>query len=172
MWKFTSDATGGGAWSEEGINYTTSQSLLRPGGQDCGITLGEVGYYVGVRVWEEPDVNASPTGYCQDTITAFNISANTWSSTLKTSIGTEGTIQGASIGTISALGLDKRGLLVLIGGKDPGTNVSDAYYGFSHYFNFSNTTIYDPYIDVWYAQTATGDIPGVRIFLHGNYAGR
>lgn len=128
----------------------------------CGITLGEVGYYVGVRVWEQPDVNASPTGYYQDTITAFNISANTWSNTLKTSIGTEGTIQGASIGTISALGLDKRGLLVLIGGKDPMTNVSDAYYGFSHYFNFSNITIYDPYIDVWYAQTATGDIPGVR----------
>jgi hypothetical protein len=81
---------------------------------------------------------------------------------LNSRIGTEGTIQGGSIGTISALGLDGRGFIVLLGGGDPGTNVSDLTYFSSHYFDFSNVTIYDPYIDVWYAQTATGDIPGVR----------
>ena len=107
-------------------------------------------------------MNASPTGYYQDTITTFNISANTWSNALKAGIGTEGTIQGGSIGTISALGLDRRCLIVLLGGWDPGTNVSDDSYAFSHYFDFSNVIIYDPYIDVWYTQTATGDIPGAR----------
>jgi hypothetical protein len=54
------------------------------------------------------------------------------------------------------------GLIVLLGGGDPGTNVSDLTYYSSHYFDFSNVTIYDPHIDVWYAQTATGDIPGLR----------
>ena len=107
-------------------------------------------------------MNASPTGYYKDTITMFNISANTWSNALKSRIGTEGTIQGGSIGTISALGLDGRGLIVLLGGGDPGTNVSDLTYYSSHYFDFSNVTIYDPYIDAWHAQTATGDIPAVR----------
>jgi hypothetical protein len=101
LWKFTSDGTGGVTWSEVGINYPASQPLLGPGGPGCGITLGETGYYVGGRVSEQSDVNASPTGYYQDTITMFNISANTWSNALKSRIGAEGTIQGGSIGTIS-----------------------------------------------------------------------
>jgi len=49
--------------------------------------------------------------------------------------------------------------MVIIGGRDPGTNVSQSP---ANYFEFSNVTLYDPYIDIWYAQEAIGDVPTVR----------
>jgi hypothetical protein len=121
--------------------------------------IGDVGYYVGGRVWKQSDMDASPTGYFQNTITTFNMSSGIWNNELKTSIGSSGTIEGASIGTITAFGLDGRGLIVLIGGRDPGTNVSAPI---ANYFALSNVTLYDPYIDRWYAQQASGDIPPPR----------
>jgi hypothetical protein len=166
LWKFTSDGTGNGTWSEEPINYTapssatgTSQNLFRPGNLGCSTTIGDTGYHVGGRIWDESDVDASPTGYFQNTITSFNMSSGVWSNDLNTSIGSVGTVVGASAGTITALGLDGRGLLVLIGGRDPGTNVTAPP---TNYYELSNVTLYDPYIDVWYAQQASGDIPSPR----------
>jgi hypothetical protein len=166
LWKFTSDGTGSGTWSEESINYTAVSSsqphhLLRPGGDGCGITIGDTAYYVGGRVWQQSDVDASPTDYFPNVITSFNISSGVWSNNLITRIGSSGTIGGAQIGTISAVGIDGRGLIVLIGGGVPGTNISDSINP-SKYFELSNVTLYDPYLDAWYAQKASGAIPGPR----------
>jgi hypothetical protein len=132
---------------------------LRPGGTGCSTTLRDTGYYVGGRVWEQSDVDASPIGYFQNTTTSFNFSSGTWNNERHTSVGSAGTIEGASAGTVSALGLDGRGLMVIIGGRDPGTNASQPL---ANYFELSNVTLYDPYIDKWYAQQASGDIPAVR----------
>ena len=167
LWKFTSDDTGNGTWSEEPVNYippsspssATSQILFRPGNLGCSTTIGDTGYYVGGRVGQQFDVERSPTGYFQNTITSFNMSSGLWSNNLITSIGSVGAVVGASAGSITALGLDGRGLLVLIGGRDPGTNVTAPP---TNYYELSNVTLYDPYIDVWYAQQASGDIPSPR----------
>jgi hypothetical protein len=164
LWKFSSDGAGGGAWSQIPINYTMlsslSQRLLRPGGTGSGVAIGSTGYYVGGRVWEQSDVDASPTGYFQNTVTSFNSSSGAWNNELPTRIGSSGTIEGARAVTIPAIGLDERGLMVIIGGRDPGTNVSAPS---ANYFGLDNVTIYDPYIDVWFAQHATGEvIPAIR----------
>jgi hypothetical protein len=90
-------------------------------------------------------MDASPTGYSQNTITLFNSSSGIWNNELSTSIGSSGTIEGAAAGTVTACGLDGRGLMVIIGGRDPGTNVSQSP---ANYFEFSNVTLYDPYIDI------------------------
>lgn len=49
--------------------------------------------------------------------------------------------------------------MIVVGGRDPGTNVSQPP---ANYSAFDNVTLYDPYIDVWYAQKASGDIPASR----------
>lgn len=101
-------------------------------------------------------------GYYKNTITSFNTSSGVWRNDLITRIGSSGTIDGAQSGIVSALGLDGRDLIVIIGGFDPGTNASAPT---KNYFDFGNITFYDPYIDRWYAQSAIGDIPGVREYF-------
>ena len=112
LWKFTSDGTGNGTWSEEPISYiapssatSQMQNLFRPGNLGCSTTIGDTGYYVGGRIWDQSDVDASPAGYFQNTITSFNMSSGVWSNDLNTSIGSVGAVVGASAGTITALGL-------------------------------------------------------------------
>jgi hypothetical protein len=164
LWRFTGDGTGNGTWVEEPISYiapstATSQTLFRPDGTGCSTTIGDTGYYVGGRVWQQSDVDASQGGYFQNTITSFNMSSGVWNNSLRTSIGSGGEIRDASAGSITALGLDGRGLIVLIGGRDPGWNATAPP---TNYYDLSNVTIYDPSTDIWYAQQASGDVPSPR----------
>ncbi|KAF1987247.1 hypothetical protein K402DRAFT_55465 [Aulographum hederae CBS 113979] len=163
LWKFTSDESGSGSWSQETIDYAhpssdSSEQPSRPDGFGCGITLGDTGYYVGGRVSAKSDPYEI-NGYFQKTTTSYNMTSGVWNNKLYTKIGTTGAIIGASAGGVSAIGLDGRPLIVLIGGRDPGT---DAKAKPANYISFDNVTLYDPYIDRWYAQKASGEIPAFR----------
>jgi hypothetical protein len=120
------------------------------------ITLGDASGNSLGTVWEQSDADAAPTGYFHSTATSFNFSSGIWNNELPTRIGSSSAIEGAKAGTVPAFSLDGRGLMVVIGGRDPGTNVSKPP---ENYIGFNNVTLYDPYIDTWYAQQATGDIP-------------
>ena len=67
-------------------------------------------------------------------------------------------IQNPGVVNIPALGLDGRGLLIVLGGRDPGPTP----WGPGALTSFKNITIYDTCIGTRYVQHATGDIPGPR----------
>ncbi|CZR63202.1 uncharacterized protein PAC_13099 [Phialocephala subalpina] len=141
------------------MNYTAtslsaSQHLLRPGGLGSSTNIVSTGYFVGEYIYRGSDVNASPNGHFQNTITSYNLSSGQWENERVTRI-------------------DGRGLMVVIGGRDRGTKVSQ---NSGTYFGFDNVTIYDPYIDVWEvpavrdsfcAVTVAGDNGTYEIFIYG-----
>lgn len=165
LWKFTSDEWGSGTWSQQTINYpTTSPSRLkhsRSGGDGAGVVIGDIAYYLGGRVWPGSEMDAPADGYFPNTVTSFNMSSGTWDNSLVTRIGNSSTMYGAQIGTVPAVGLGGRGIIVMVGGGLPGKNNS-ASVAPGNYFDMNNITLYDPYLDAWYAQKASGDIPGPR----------
>lgn len=134
---------------------------MRSGGDGAGVVIGDTAYYVGGRVWPQSDLDASSEGYFPNTITSFNISSGIWDNSRVTRIGTSSIMGGAQIGTVPAAGLGGRGLIVLVGGGVPGRNNSESVVP-GHYFDMNNVTLYDPHLDAWYAQKASGDIPGPR----------
>lgn len=163
LWKFTSDAEGGGTWSQEPIDFSAtshlSQHLLRPGRLGFGTTIGDVGYQIGGQVWGQSDNNSSPLGFFTSKITSYNMSSVAWNNDKNTHIGSAVTIGGASAQTLSASSSDGRELMVIFGGRDLGTDVNVQT---TTYFELDSITIYDPYIDVWFSQQATGEIPAIR----------
>lgn len=163
LWKFTINAEGGGVWSQEPIDQDsvspTSQRLLRPGRFGFGTTIKDVGYHVGGQVWGNSDKDSSRLGFFTNKVASYNISSGIWNNDHNTSLGSVGTIGGASAQTIFALNPGDRGLMVIFGGRDLGTNVTGPP---TDYFKLDNITLYDPYIDVWSTQQATGEIPAIR----------
>lgn len=168
LWKFSSDGNGSGAWSQDPFNNMSQISPqsagmpIRPGEGGCSITLGDTGYHVGGQVWPEsdPGINDGVFGF-KDTISSFNTTTSSWGKNLKTLIGTTGAIMGASAVSVPATGLENRSLIVLIGGREPGPEANTPAYQ-NRYYGLDNVTIYDPTINKWFAQRATGDIPNFR----------
>lgn len=98
-------------------------------------------------------------------ITSLNSSSGEWNGEANINLNSQGTTLGARAVTVPAFGLDDRGLMVIMGGLDPGQNLSlgsSLAQEDTSFTKFDNITLYDPYIDRWYTQTATGDIPAAR----------
>ena len=105
----------------------------------------------------DPTVVSLPDEHLwETTVTSFNSSSRIWDDESPVRLNSFGTSVGACAVKVTALGLDQRGLIFIMGGWDPGTVAGEVP---SDYVGFDNVTFYDPYIDIWYAQRATGDIP-------------
>ena len=159
LWKFAaSNGTGSGAWSQVVTSDLIFSELLRRSA-GSGATIGETGYYIGGQVW--PSTDPSITGddvIPQVGVVSFNSSSETWDNETSVGMNTYGTVRYSKVVTIPALGLDGRGLLITLGGEDPGLALD----GSNTLISLSNITIYDPYIDRWFAQNAVGAIPEAR----------
>jgi len=155
LWKFASDGKGGGLWTQENVSDPTFSKLQRSGSA-CGIAVGDSGYLVGGYVTLFTDASAS--GSQNSGMTSFNSSSGAWNYEATLPLSDFGNLFYASAVTIPASNLDDRGLLFVLGGlsvnPDP-TQQSDVA-------SFNNITMYDPYIDAWFSQHATGDVPTPR----------
>lgn len=116
-----------------------------------------------LRRESDPDVH-DYDAYNLDTIISYNTSSETWRNDLASQIGSSGKIRGAETGIIPAFGLDSRRLMIVIGGYDPWLNGAswNPKDELATDISFNNITIYDPYIDKWYAEHVSGDIPKPR----------
>jgi hypothetical protein len=159
LWKFAaSNGTGIGVWSQIITSDLTFSELLRRS-SGSGATIGETGYYIGGQVWflTDPSVTGGDA-IPQVGVVSFNSSSETWDNETSVGMNTCGTVRYSKVITIPAFGLDGRGLLITLGGEDPGL-ASD---GSNTLLSLSNITIYDPYIDRWFAQNAVGAVPEAR----------
>lgn len=167
LWKFTGDKAGGGIWTNSSRPPSSKlrNPIHRPGTFSCAATLGDTVYHIGGLVWAKTDPDVYDIdAYNLDTIISYNTTSGNWRNDLSSQIGSSGKIRGARTGEVSASGLDGRPLMIVIGGYDPwlsGSNWNPKGNALT-YVSFDNVTIYDPYIDKWYAQRASGDIPRPR----------
>jgi hypothetical protein len=165
LYEFDSDSEGGESWTrhqieDSDIEATSTNSFFRIDGSGVAFVVGDVAHYIGGQVWwrSDPETNANP-GHWHDRITALNMTSGQWTNRLGVGIGSSGTMLGGAVVSISALGLDERQLALFLGGCEGDRNVSAPM---TKYYDFANVTLYDPYIDRWYAQHATGDVPPHR----------
>jgi len=156
LWRFAVNGAGG-SWSQVPESSTTFNTLVRQA-RGWGLTVGDTGYYLGGILSSLSDPSAGSTATSMSMITSLNFTSGAWSKDLRIDLNSQGTVIGQKVLAITALGLDQRDLLVLIGGYDPDCSSC----GNSSYTYFSNITIYDPYIDLWLAQQATGPAPAPR----------
>lgn len=161
LWRFSSDGAGGGAWSQESISFESSPSpprLVRPV-YGCSTTIGDVGYYIGGKVTYLSDPNTLP-GYGfskHDYLIQFLFWYLEWENSCRhRQLRYKRGIKSCEH---SCVGSRRTGLMFILGGRDPGTNATQPP---ANYIAFSNITIYDPYVDRWYAQQAERDIPDSR----------
>lgn len=163
LWKFTSNSSGGGVWAQIPVNSETFSSLVRAS-VGSGVSISDTGLYVG-GVISGKTTHESGTGTDATGVISFNYTSGIWELDSSLGLGTNGEIVGARAVTIPAFGLDGRGLMVVLGGSDPARDPSlnwGATPGNNTMMLLSNITMYDPYIGLWTAQRATGDIPPPR----------
>jgi hypothetical protein len=131
----------------------------------CSISIGDTSYYIGGYVSSDSDPTAGSlphSGIYQTTVTSFDSSSGIWEGAALQVFDKSGASYGARAVTIPAFSLDERGLIFILGGWDPEEAVTSPSYPRGNYTGFDNITFYDPYIDRWYSQKVTGDIPAYR----------
>jgi hypothetical protein len=159
LWKFDSNGTGFGVWSQIQVTDSTFSNLLRRTSASGG-TIRDTGYYVSGEATSnsDPGVTEGLVKLPQIGVVSFNSSSGTWNNESSGGLNMYGTTRSSKVVTIPAFRLDGRGLLVVLGGEDPGTPAIPT----SPLVLLDNITIYDPYIGRWFSQRASGDIPGAR----------
>lgn len=157
LWKFVSDGTGLGVWSQIPVGDSTFSNLLRRT-SGCGATIRDTGYYVSGQATSasDPGVNKKGEQLPQIGVVSFNSSSRAWDNETSVGLNMYGKTRASKAVTLPAFSLDGRGLLVVLGGEEPGRPVDQAL------ASFNNITMYDPYIGRWFSQRASGDVPGAR----------
>lgn len=149
LWRFVADMDGGGVWSQVMLSGPAFGNVI-PRYQGSGTAIGDTGYYIGGQS------GATPTP--QVGVVSFNSTSKTFSTDLSSGLNEDGTVRYHSVVRVPAFGLDGRGLLIVLGGEDPGLGTNGA----NSLSTFDNITMYDPYINRWFAQAASGTIPPPR----------
>ncbi|KAG9237421.1 hypothetical protein BJ875DRAFT_418229 [Amylocarpus encephaloides] len=161
VWNFTSDKSGGGSWTEDTTSSTSmskAQVIRLVTGSYTAIR--DTGYYVGGLVNGQTDVSAAnDPDTPQQGITTFNFTSEKWTKESSIGLNDFGTSIASKTVSIPAFGSENRGLLFVLGGKDPGLTAQGKN---ADLVPLSNITIYNPYIEQWSAQRATGDVPLAR----------
>jgi len=164
LWKFKADGING-SW-EQTPESSDPEGIHRTNG-GAGFAVGDMAYYLGGTgfgrtddVFTDPETQTPVPG-----VISFNFTSNTWRNDSSIGLNAAGTSWSPQTIPITALGSDNRKILVVIGGTDPGLIPHDEtppYWDTTIFLDFSNVTMYDPYLGIWLAQQATGKIPPPR----------
>lgn len=126
------------SWSPVTVSDTAFSKLLRRN-TGAGATIGNTGYYVGGKANSDTDPSITQGGdFLQTGVVVFNASSEIWDDASSGGLNTQGTMLTSKTVTIPAFGLDGRGLLVVLGGQDPGLG------GSATLLSLNNITIYIP----------------------------
>ena len=165
LWKLSPDLSGGGVWSQESLassQFSSKPAQFHRPELGCSATIADTSFYIGgiVSTQSDPTAVSLPGTYLYETtVTSFNSSSGLWGDEATASLNSVGTSIGAKAVAVPAIGLDQRALIFVLGGWDPGFNINQPP---TDYVGLDNVTLYDPYIERWYSQKATGDIPAPR----------
>ncbi|KAH6674239.1 hypothetical protein B0J14DRAFT_653545 [Halenospora varia] len=136
-----------GFWSQTEVSDPTFSKLLRRSGAS-GAMIGETGHYIGGRIHIGTDPLVTEAGnFPQVGVVPFNSSSDTWDNQSSVGLNRYGTILNSKVITIPAFGPDGRGLLVVLGGQDPGidshgSNTLFVYGGINTYSNKDYANVY------------------------------
>jgi hypothetical protein len=164
LWKFTAHGITG-FWSNIQASSKEFESLHRAV-RGAGTVSGDIAYFFGGVGTQRSDYTFSKSG--QETplpgVISFNFTSSVWSNESTIGFNTAGTSAWEKTLSITALGSDDRTVLVVLGGCDLGIipQLYTTETTLTNFVPFSNITMYDPYIGVWFAQEATGQIPPPR----------
>lgn len=167
VWKLVPGDDGAGNWTEVITSdiAPSSQPLRRVDGWGASAVVDGTGYYFGGRIYSRSDPNVDDIGYEHNRITSLNMTTGDWTTNRASGLGINGTMRGGSAVPVPAPGLGGRSLVFVLGGWIPNPDIASLrpFTGHeSNYFDFSNVTFYDPYLDIWFVQQASGDVPTGR----------
>jgi hypothetical protein len=158
LWKFASDGSGGGAWSQEDTSPTAA-GITRPAG-GLGAAGNGVGYMLGGY---SSSVTAPETALVKGAIPLpgllkYDMSGRTWNNQSSAGYSTFGTGLFGHMQFVQRFG--PNGLLLMMGGEATGlTSYVDNGAGL---LKLNNITIYEPESKSWYSQITTGTPPEPR----------
>lgn len=155
LWKFTVDESGS-SWSVLPESSIIFDGLVRQT-YGWGLTVRDTSFYLGGYLCTLSDVSSGAEATTIPGITSLNLTSGIWITDSTAGLNSQGTIAGQKVLAITASGVDQRDILVIIGGLD-----SCSSCGSDDYTSFNSITLYDPYINAWFAQQATGAAPSPR----------
>lgn len=155
LWSFKPDGTGGGTWKREiGNSDPAFDHLTRPVrgyqayGRDAALSLGGVSTYQTSPTTEQVEDDIPLAG-----LLGLNMTTKTFTNSSAKSFNAG---QNGVLGQMHYVpSFGPNGFFAIMGG----TTVPDDT---DSYIGFGNIWVYEPVTNIWYNQTATGNIPQKR----------
>jgi hypothetical protein len=119
LWQFIEDGKGRGVWPRVSVSDPEFSNLFRQV-SGSGTTIGDMAYYLGGLTSQRTDPSKQGSDMLMPGIASSNITSGAWSNDSSVGLNTAGMIRSSEVVTIPAFGLDGRGLLIILGGRDPG----------------------------------------------------
>lgn len=157
LWSFT-QSSDGGTWQPLDQSSSVFGSIIRPiqgsvaSGAIGGFNLGGYGTRYSSQKFESARWLPLPG------LQFYNFTSHEWFNNSATGYTLDGTSTWSGTAYVPTWGT--AGLLVAFGGQTS-PNISQWLDG-EAYLSMSNISIFDPLIQIWYHQEATGDIPAQR----------